>query len=1045
MENIEVLFVDDEEGVMDQAKLFLERECERIKVTAISSAKEGLKLLEEKQFDAVVSDYLMPEIHGIEFLKKIKKEKRLDIPFILFTGKGREEIAMEALNMGADRYIKKSADPKSQYGVLADAIHQEVTHYRTEKSLERKNKLLTQIFERAEEGFYIKDLSNTITFVNKSFADMHGYSQEELIGMNSRNLLTKESRKFVEDLDHQKLQDRWYEVEIITKDGKKKTFRNAVFPLKSKDGEIKERFGITVDISEKKEAEKNVEEMESLRKAIKNVNQIIAQESDLKPLLQKTCEELLKTRHYLDVKIAIRNKNDVLKPIAHCGEHSKKEWESHPSKQIDLPPCIRRVIDKKEFHTIKSVEESCYDCDYLEYDEDHSSIFIPFIDDKKVMSILSVCLPPKKEVSKKEIDLLEDISDNLNFAREKILAEKKLKQSEKRYRNLFEKANYAILIFKDFKVTDFNKEALEMFDCDEKTILGKTVHELSPKVQPNGKESKAKAREFFEIVEDRKVFEWRHKTTEGELFDAEVNLNRLIIDDQKFYQAILKDITEEKKIKEELKRKQNRFETLFEDNPEATVEIDENFQIVDINTRFESLFKYKKEEILGKNINELIVPKEKLQEARKLDEKSKEEGYFDHETVRLTKEGERVYVSITAKSIDYLDHTHHLAVYKDISKRKKTASELQRKEQQLKQLHNVALELVGVVSEEEICQITAKTAEKIMDFSKCTIDLLDEEGKLTPKAISSEMDEDGVESWKPEEGGLAGKTFLEKKSFILDDVQADPDAKPVKDEYISIISVPIGDYGVFQAISKEKGKFDKTDLELTEILMSHVAEILNRIEAKKQEDFLHSLLRHDLKNKVKLINGYLQLMKDVELKDEVEELVEKAKNVVDEEKNIINKVETMRELKEQETYEINLEQVVYDVIDEIKDVADDFEFEVETISDPTDTVISGGPVIRELFTNLIGNSVAHSEGCKVKIEIEQEEDIVRCTVEDNGKGIPEEMKTKIFKKGFKSGKHAGSGLGLYLVKEIINRYRGDIEVSDSKMGGAKFELEFKKA
>lgn len=61
----------------------------------------------------------MPEIDGLEFLEIIREEKGMDIPFIMFTGKGREDVAMDALNLGADRYIQKGGNPKSQYGLLA--------------------------------------------------------------------------------------------------------------------------------------------------------------------------------------------------------------------------------------------------------------------------------------------------------------------------------------------------------------------------------------------------------------------------------------------------------------------------------------------------------------------------------------------------------------------------------------------------------------------------------------------------------------------------------------------------------------------------------------------------------------------------------------------------------------------------------------------------------------------------------------------------------------------------------------------------------------
>lgn len=1045
MKDIKVLFVDDEEGILDQAKIFLKKEDDDLDITTAHSGKKAVELLDENEFDVIVSDYQMPEMDGLELLKIIKTERKMNLPFILFTGKGREEIAMEALNIGADRYIKKGADPKSQYGVLADAVNQEVRHYKTEKSLKRKNKLLSQIFEKAEEGFYIRDLSGELTFVNQAFADMHGYNRNELIGKKSHSLLTEESKEKVSDLKLDNFNDRWQRIKIETKEGNIRTIRNAIFPLENEKGEIQEIFGISYDITEKKRAEERAKEMKSLRKAVRDVNQIIAQESNLDVLLQKTTEALVNTRHYHDVKVAIKRDDDIIRPVGHSGEHKANKWKLRPNQETDIPLCIQKVRENKNTHIIESVDDFCKDCKYYEYDDNHSSISVPILKDGELTGILSVCLPPKKEITEEEIELLEEVSNDISIAREKILTEQKLKENEKRYRTLFESANNPILIFKNQEIVDFNEEALRTFDCDEEYLLGKEPYQLSPSIQPDGKDSKKKAKKKFKEVDKKKDFEWEHLTKKGENFIAEVNLNKIEIEDQEYHQAIVRDITEEKEAKEELKKKKTRFETLFEDNPEAILEIDEDRKTADINDKFEDLFGYEKEDVLGKELKEVVVPNSKKKEAEHLLRKCDEEGYFEHESVRETKSGEKIDVSITARPIDYQDHTHHLIVYKDISDLKRTEKKLQKNEKQLKQIHDVASELVRRESVDEICQVATEAAEKILDFPQSTLDLIDKEGKLTPKVISSEMDPNGVDSWRPEEGGLAGKTFLEKESYLINDLRDDDEAKPVKDEYKSVISVPIGDHGVFQAISEEKSKFDRTDLELTEILMNHVAEILDRIEATEREEFLHSLLRHDLKNKVGIIQGYLKLIEDEEDQEEIDSLVKKAKKVAREEKSIIDKVETIREVQKLDTHEINVKKIIENVIEELERVSDDFEFEIKTVSDSPSTKVMGGPVIRELFTNLIQNSIKHSEGSKVKVKIEEKEESIRCSVEDDGKGIPEDMRDKLFEKGYKKGDSAGSGLGMYLVREILNRCRGSISVKDSEMGGARFDIEFKKA
>jgi DNA-binding response OmpR family regulator len=106
-----ILYVDDEPCLLDIGKLFLERSGQ-FSVDIITDAPAALCLLDTKTYDAIVSDYQMPDMDGIAFLKKVRTSGNTT-PFILFTGKGREEIVIEAINSGADFYIQKGGEPRS--------------------------------------------------------------------------------------------------------------------------------------------------------------------------------------------------------------------------------------------------------------------------------------------------------------------------------------------------------------------------------------------------------------------------------------------------------------------------------------------------------------------------------------------------------------------------------------------------------------------------------------------------------------------------------------------------------------------------------------------------------------------------------------------------------------------------------------------------------------------------------------------------------------------------------------------------------------------
>lgn len=173
---MKILFVDDEPDLLDQAKIFLKRELEDLDIDTVPSPPpEALELLENNEYDGVVSDYKMPEMSGLEFLRTVREEKNIDLPFIIFTGKGREEVAMEALNLGADRYLQKGGDPRSQYGVLSRAIVQEVRNWERERELRNIDWLFTrEVEDRTYEPPYgdLTELNTERTILDSVGEDM---------------------------------------------------------------------------------------------------------------------------------------------------------------------------------------------------------------------------------------------------------------------------------------------------------------------------------------------------------------------------------------------------------------------------------------------------------------------------------------------------------------------------------------------------------------------------------------------------------------------------------------------------------------------------------------------------------------------------------------------------------------------------------------------------------------------------------------------------------------------------------------------------------
>ncbi|MFW5928045.1 MAG: PAS domain S-box protein, partial [Thermoplasmatota archaeon] len=107
--------------------------------------------------------------------------RREGIPFIVFTGKGREAVAMEALNLGADRYLHKGGDPRSQYGILAQAISQVVQHAEAEIALRESEEKYRNLFNDAPIGIIQYDEEGIIKECNDKFNDFMASSKDILM------------------------------------------------------------------------------------------------------------------------------------------------------------------------------------------------------------------------------------------------------------------------------------------------------------------------------------------------------------------------------------------------------------------------------------------------------------------------------------------------------------------------------------------------------------------------------------------------------------------------------------------------------------------------------------------------------------------------------------------------------------------------------------------------------------------------------------------------------------------------------------------------
>ncbi|WP_435195572.1 response regulator [Natronomonas sp. EA1] len=192
--DISVLLVDDEPDLLELTVGFLERELTAVETTTCTDPTEALGLLRTGAYDCVVSDYEMPGLTGLELLDAIQ-EADLEVPFILFTGKGSEEIASQAISAGVDEYLQKGGTEK--YAVLANKIETLVKKHRAESQVQRAFLAI----ESAQEGIGIIDADGVYQYMNEAYAAVYNRERSELVGRHWDVLYSaEETERFYEDI-----------------------------------------------------------------------------------------------------------------------------------------------------------------------------------------------------------------------------------------------------------------------------------------------------------------------------------------------------------------------------------------------------------------------------------------------------------------------------------------------------------------------------------------------------------------------------------------------------------------------------------------------------------------------------------------------------------------------------------------------------------------------------------------------------------------------------------------------------------------------------
>jgi len=689
-EPIRIIYVDDEPALLEIGKRFLEMTGE-FAVTTAESAGDAIQILAEQPFDAFISDYQMPGMDGIAFLKHLRAAGN-STPFIIFTGRGREEVAIQALNEGADFYLQKGGDPKSQFVELSNTVRYAVSRRQSEERLKESEKRLYDIIQFLPDATFAIDSSGVVIAWNHAIEEMTGVKQADMVGKSNyeysipfygerRPILIDLVSISDEELPHSKYTAITRDGDVLTAEtslarplGKYAVLFGKASPLYNEDGEVFGAIESIRDITDRKEAEEAIRESEErYRNVVETQSEFICRflpdgthifvNEAYCRRFDKNPEELIGTR---------------FKPVIHPDDREKVSrlfaslTPDHPVDIIEQ----RIVLPDNEVVWDRWSTRAFFndDCTIREY----QSIGRDITELKERERLLQ---EKNEELAAAEEELrsqLEDIT----------ATQRMLVDSEERYRAIFEHTEApTVIIEEDTSISLANRAFAEISGYSQVEVIGRSWTEFV---------SEQDLTRMIAIHRQRREeggdppteYEFTFINRYGET--RAIHLTAGIIPGTRQSVASFHDLTEQKKAEMALREREETYRRIVDTSAEGIWQMDDHFRITYVNKRMADMLGYAPEEMIGMNATSLIPPDELADSKLRRDRQRR--GEVDHFERRfIRKDGGSLWTHIAITPI--IDAEEHyqgsFSMLTDITERKAAEESLHTTNKKLQLLSRI--------------------------------------------------------------------------------------------------------------------------------------------------------------------------------------------------------------------------------------------------------------------------------------------------------------------------------------------------------------------
>ena len=518
---------------------------------------------------------------------------------------------------------------------------------------------------------------------------------------------------------------------------------------------------------------------------------------------------------------------------------------------------------------------------------------------------------------------------------------------------------------------------------------------------------------------------------------------------------------------EALRQSELRTRLIVDAARDAFIAINVEGVVTDWNPQAETIFGWPREAVLGQPLTDLIIPPQHREaHLRGLQHfLATGEGPMLNQRIELTalhRDGHEFPVEMTITSIQLGDDYLFSAFLHDITERKRAEAAQARTVEQLELLQRIEVELTQKLNIDYVLSMALDVTLRLSRADAACIGLAEGKGVRIVQAIGHYPDS-AIGVYIPPDEGIIGRAMRRRQAELVADVAQAPEYIPAAPSMQAEMVIPLISQdrlvGVLNLETANPQRFTPQRFEFLKLITGRIAAAIDNAQLYQQSQAQLAELRavydkvsaleqlktdmiriaaHDLRNPISIMGGYLYyLYEDLRsyLSPAHEEAFAAIQRAITRMETITNDILSLEKIEQAAHHREKIllhrlvAQVYRDQEEEARRKGQDYRLEAP----PDPLVVWGDPMqLYEGIANLVGNAIKYTpEGGSVQVRLAREADSALFEVEDTGYGVPENQQARLFEPFFRAKTEetqqiAGTGLGLHLVKNIVERHEGQM-------------------